>query len=154
MRQDKIALFISISLLGLLLILPYVMPQIGIEDGEDIETREDATYSTKTESRPYYEPKMMAYSYSCYLGGEKNQTCYSEKEEYVFMGYRDVVIEQKIISIIEDFKTIKGDIFDVSYQRKGIKYVVFDYDQKDRNMIEFGYCREYEKEKGVCHEIY
>lgn len=116
----------------------------------------DPVYSDIIRKEPIYNVIKVDYEYSCYKGGAMNTTCIGKTDDYVFAGYRNVILGVKLIEITVNKEAVEGFlIYDTGSQLKDIpKYIVWDYDIGDRNMKEFGRCRKYEIEKGVCDEIY
>lgn len=104
-------------------------------------------YQNKTEVTPIYKPILIDYTYSCYDGVSKNITCTGKKEEYVFDHFENKTTEIIIIGYTDGKEEFKGFVNlenNILYEWK--------YDYGKRNFKEFGICRKYEKEKGVCHE--
>ena len=77
--------------------------------------------------------------------------CYNNIKNIVFNGYVKVSYPQKIKNILSP----SGKIIDMPaiIDEKSNVISKFDYPIGSRNMKEYGRCRQYEIDKGVCHEI-
>lgn len=96
----------------------------------------------------YINEKIPVYSEECYpkftYENKSSRDAHCEKS---LVGYEDKAIKtDKIIGIYEDDKLIKDAYFFENIMSR------WDIPTGDRNFIEFPLCRDYEKEKGVCHE--
>lgn len=104
-------------------------------------------YKNESAIVPIFKNILINVEYSCYDNVSKNITCTRKEEREVFDHYENITTKSEIIAYSKDFRIISGFV----NEENGI-ISKWNYDIKDRNIEEFGRCREYEKDKGVCDE--
>lgn len=105
-------------------------------------------YKNTTSIVPIYREVIENTAYSCYDGISKNITCYKDIPVKVFDSFKEIISRTEIIGYNIDGKDIKGFV-----NEQNGKVYLWDYDYGQRNKKEFGRCRQFEKDKGVCHEV-
>lgn len=87
-------------------------------------------------------------SYSCYDGISKNITCHKDITLPIFIKKENIITGNKAIGYTDGKDTIRKNI-----NKDKDVLSIWKYDVGERNMNEFGRCRQFEIDKGVCYEI-
>jgi hypothetical protein len=108
-------------------------------------------YTESVNTQPVYKITADARSYQCFDNVSKFITCENVTYTQALDHFENIILSRKVLSIT----TAKGKTIpmpSIADEKTGI-ISIFKYPIGERNTVEYGRCRQYEIDKGVCEEM-